>query len=212
MKLFYLEANIGAGKTTFIQKLAKRFPEINPIPEPLDKWLSKCDQSGINILDKFYQDPHRWAYTFQMNVFMTRIQQVKSLYQEGKTNLVERSIYTDSNCFTKLCWEQSYIDNLEYQIYRDWYAWLEDSFKMNPAGIIYLRTDPKVCYQRIQKRSRQEESSIPLDYLEKLHRKHEDWMHKEASVPILTVDGNPEFENDPKQLDKLCGQIKDFLS
>ena len=90
----YVEANIGSGKTTFLNLLEEDY---NTIKEPLDEWLKLTDGKE-NILDKFYKDADRWAYTFQMETFMSRIESIKKNEIEG-INIIERSIYTDMNCF-----------------------------------------------------------------------------------------------------------------
>ena len=101
MKL-YIEANIGAGKTTFINKLEEYFENnknIVCLREPVDEWINLKDSEGNNILNYFYKDTKRWSYTFQMNAFMTRIESIKKKYKSNKINFIERSIYTDKNCF-----------------------------------------------------------------------------------------------------------------
>ena len=113
--------------------------------------------------------------------------------------LVERSIYTDRHCFAKLCYESGKMTELEYNIYCNWNDWLSDHFKVKPDAYIYLRCEPDVNVERIKERSRDEESSIPKEYLEKLHEKHEEWMNTEKTrIPVLTIDANENFK-DPKK-------------
>jgi len=185
----YVEANIGSGKTTFLNLLEEDY---NTIKEPLDEWLKLTDGEE-NILDKFYKDADRWAYTFQMETFMSRIQSIKKNEIEG-INIIERSIYTDMNCFASLAHYNGHIQELEWKLYNKWFNWLDNSFDVKADGYIYIRTDPQISYNRIAKRSRTEESSIPFKYLEQVHQKHQQWLNS-TKTPVLILDGNQEFEN-----------------
>ena len=121
MKL-YIEANIGAGKTTFINKLKKYYSnniDIVCIEEPVDEWLQFKDSKNNNILNMFYEDQNRWSYTFQMNAFMTRIESIKKKYKDQKINFIERSIYTDKNCFALICKENGSINEIEWKLYNN---------------------------------------------------------------------------------------------
>merc|ERR1711924_460864 len=90
----------------------------------------------------------------------------------------ERSVYSDRYCFASLCYKMGNMSNLEYSIYKDWRTWLCTLFPtLRLHGIIYLRSDPTVCKQRLAKRGRSEEvDTVPLDYLQKLHDAHEGWL------------------------------------
>ena len=81
--------------------------------------------------------------------------------------------------------------------------------KLKADAYIYLRTSPQICYQRLTKRGRKEESSVPLEYLEEIHQKHEDWMSNEPNV--LFLDGNPEFESQDEYLFSIIKKIITFI-
>lgn len=218
-KLLVLEGNIGAGKSTMLD-LIKRHLDVSVIPEPTDKWQKV--NNGENILHLFYKDTPRWAYTFQSYAFLTRVQStIEHMAANSHKDMfiLERSVYCDRFCFAKNCFEAGYMTPLEWEIYKDWFAWLvENNYAPRPSGFIYLQVEPTKAYERIQKRSRSEESAIPLTYLESLHNKHEDWLvHRtEASpslreVPILTVDCNREFEQDLDHQAVLLETINGFI-
>ena len=185
----YVEANIGSGKSTLLNLLEEDY---NTIKEPLDEWLKLTDGKE-NILDKFYKDADRWAYTFQMETFMSRIESIKKNEIKG-INIIERSIYTDMNCFASLAHYNGHIQELEWKLYNKWFNWLDNSFDVKADGYIYIKTDPQISYNRIAKRSRTEESSIPFKYLEQVHQKHQQWLNS-TKTPVLILDGNQEFEN-----------------
>ena len=140
MKL-YIEANIGAGKTTFINKLEKYFNSSDNIiclREPVEEWINLKDSKGDNILNYFYSNQERWSYTFQMNAFMTRIQSINNNCKKNKINFIERSIYTDKNCFALLCKENNSINDIEWSLYENWFKWLNNKFDVEPTGYIYI--------------------------------------------------------------------------
>ena len=167
----YIEANIGAGKSTLLQLLEKKgITRINYVQEPVKEWIETIDSSGTNILDHFYKDQSRWSFAFQMNSFLSRSHSIP----EDNNSIIfgERSVFTDKYCFAENCFESGMMAEMEYIIYNKWHEWLVNSFNLKPEGFIYLKTSPKTCFRRIIERSRDEESSIPLEYLQKLHDKH----------------------------------------
>ena len=148
--IIYIEGNIGTGKSTFVDKLASYLPnltELNVDPklilEPVDEWLKTTDSDGQHILQKFYGDQTKWAFTFQMNSFISRVKRIQDemfINDNGKEKMafVERSIYTDRNCFAKLCHESGKMTTLEYDIYCKWNEWLSQQFNIRPDVYIYL--------------------------------------------------------------------------
>lgn len=211
--ILVIEGNIGAGKSTFLH-LLNQYLQIDPVFEPHDKWQNIGD--GENLLEKFYTDIRRWAYTFQTYAFVTRVLEQEKQVRNSKTNVqvLERSVYSDRYCFAKNCYEMGVMQSLEWQLYRDWFNWLVDGYTTKPTGFIYLQTDPNVCYDRLRKRNRHEEAAVPLDYLKRLHEKHEDWLIQRAEVadylkdtPVLTLPCNHDFESDEQELTKHLSKI-----
>jgi len=214
-----IEGNIGAGKSTLLSILKNEL-DITIVPEPVDKWQNVMG-SG-NILDLFYKDTQRWAYTFQSYAFITRIQTI--LEHESKISsdnkyiqLLERSIYCDRFCFAKNCYESGQMSPLEWHIYTEWFSWLAQHVAPKPNGFIYLRTTPEIAYKRITKRQRSEENNVPLSYLTSLHDKLEDWLFYKktqpdflSTVPILTLDCNIDFEYDIQTQSAHLKKIKLF--
>jgi len=218
--LFILEGNIGAGKSTFLSILKKHL-DLNTIEEPADKW-QKVGEDG-NLLDLYYKDTKRWAYTFQSYAFITRIQSLIEYYNKKITGnnieISERSVYCDRYCFAKNLFELGKMTTLEWQIYKDWFAWLVENYMPKPKGFIYLRVSPEVCMQRLKKRNRFEESEISLDYLESLHKKHEDWLVYQKDIlkhlidiPVLTLECNNDFKDDLIEQNKHIAIIKIFIN
>ncbi len=180
----YVEGNIGAGKSEFIKSLD--IDKYKVVQEPVDIW------EQIGILSEFYKDPKRWAYTFQSLAFATRLSTVWTELVNNPLNkpvILERSIYTDKNCFTKLQVEFQNMNEIEYKTYLAWYALTEHKFAkdIKADAIIYLRTTPEICMERIKKRSRNGESSISMEYLTALHNKHEEWLTDHVNVIVIDV-------------------------
>ena len=217
-RLFILEGNIGAGKSTLL-KILKNNIDFEAIPEPTTKW-QKINNDD-NLLDLFYKDTKRWAYTFQSYAFISRIQATIEHQQNNpdKQNFVlERSVYCDRFCFAKNCFERGTMTELEWQIYKDWFSWLAESQIPQPTGFIYLRAEPEICMQRLQKRNRSEETGIAFEYLSSLHKKHEDWLIKKIdlpkallNIPVLVLDCNQEFEQNKQQEALLIEKIRAFM-
>jgi len=197
--MIFVEGNIGTGKSTFLKMLSKDF---KVILEPVDEWTSIRNSNGKNLLEEFYADPSRNAYLFQSIAFRSRMKNIVNQVDA----IIERSIYTDRNVFAKTCLEDGYISNIEWNDYIGWFDWLSDAFKIKPNGFIYLQCDPNISYERIKKRNRSGEGDISLDYLKKLHEKHEEWLLHSDNTLILNVD--EDFEKDPKKLQEMVDKVK----
>lgn len=223
--IIYIEGNIGAGKTTFVNNLKKYcsvFKKIGidaeVVTEPVDEWMHTYESDGKNILEKFYEDQNKWSFCFQMNSFISRIKKINDAYyndlnQEipNKIIFVERSIYTDRFCFAQNCYETGKMTKLEYDVYCRWNDWLAAEFQVQPSAYIYIRCMPNVNNERIIKRSRDGESNIPIEYLQMLHNKHEEWMTLEKSkIPVLTIDAMEDFTQEPI-MDKLFTNVYEFI-
>lgn len=216
--LIYIEGNIGSGKSTFVRLLQNYLSKFATTPilvqEPVDEWMETRDSNGSNILEKFYSDLPRWSFTFQMNSFISRAHKIQKERTPKNPNpfmLVERSIYTDRNCFAVNCFNSGQMTKMEYDIYCRWNDWLSKEFNLRPDGYIYLRCDPSINTTRISKRSRDGEAGIPQEYLESLHQRHEDWMDTETQngVPVLNIDVREDFTSD-ERMNSLFTEVKEF--
>lgn len=214
----FIEGNIGAGKSTFLKIIAESL-QIDPVFEPHEKWQKI--QGGENLLQKFYTDINRWAYTFQTYAFVSRVLEQENIEKIALSDflIIERSVYSDRYCFAQNCFEMSVMSALEWELYKDWFAWLVESYTAKPVGFIYLQTDPQVCYSRMKTRNRGEESAVSLDYLEKLNAKHEDWLIKKLDVadylkdvPVLVLNCNKDFESDTQEQLAHLQKISEFFN
>jgi deoxyadenosine/deoxycytidine kinase len=215
-KWFSVEGNIGSGKSTFCKLFAEKYDNINICLEPVNDWINlKDDSSDKNILQNFYDEPQRWSYTFQNYAAITRVNNLtKPTNKEIK--ITERSIYTDKNVFAKSLYETGQMSSLEWKMYNEWYIWLENITieKIGkPSGFIYLRCDPEVSYKRLKIRSRNEESTVSLQYLEMLHKSHDDWlMINKKDFNSMIIDVNEDFENNESVRNHIFNQIDTFVN
>ncbi|XP_062153784.1 uncharacterized protein LOC133861967 [Alnus glutinosa] len=178
---FCVEGNISVGKTTFLQRIANETLELRDlveiVPEPINKWQD-VGPDHFNILDAFYAEPERYAYTFQNYVFVTRVMQERESSGGIKPlRLMERSVFSDRMVFVRAVHEANWMNEMEISIYDSWFDPVVSCLPgLIPDGFIYLRASPDTCHQRMQLRKRTEEGGVSLDYLRGLHEKHENWL------------------------------------
>jgi deoxyadenosine/deoxycytidine kinase len=208
----YLEGNIGAGKTTLTNILGKLLPSATTTLEPVDHWMSYRNADGRNLLDLFYSDIKRYSYLFQSVAFRTRILALEKTLatSTAKYNLFERSVYADRFCFAQNCYEGGNMSKIEWDDYTHWFDWLCQTFTLERKinGFIYVKTSPEVAYQRLIRRNRHGEESIPLEYLKALSAKHDQMMsHLAEKYPVLVIDGDQDFKNDESVQAAIVAQI-----
>jgi deoxyadenosine/deoxycytidine kinase len=212
-----IEADIGGGKSTFLKMLNEKYPDLFcVIYEPLDEWLKTSEEVGDNILGLLYKDIDRWAYTFQHNAFLTRVQKIENERDDSKIIVTERSVISDYNVFAKMLRDDRHINDIEYKIYLNWMEFLNKKHNTIPDKIVYLRTDPKVAHSRLMKRNRNEEKGVSLEYLEKVNKYHEDWLingenniekSEHQPLEVIVLDGNQEFETNPEIFEDMVKKI-----
>ena len=181
--MFFVEGNIGSGKSTLLNKLKKT---LSVQVEPLDKWCAVKDSTNKSIFQLFYEDPSRFALCFQMLTLQTRIED----YQNSTAQIFERSILSDFNIFAQTLYLEGKMSEIEYKVFQRHYNQMLKMLDLSKIkGLIYLRVDPKICFERISARDRSEENSITLEYLEKLHESHEDFISSYDGT-VLIIDDN----------------------
>ena len=205
------EGNIGAGKSTLIREFEDKISrKINAkivlLQEPVDIWATFKDKEGMTILEKFYGNQKKYAFSFQMMAYISRLQILKETVRKHPSSIIlcERSIWTDRNVFAQMLYDEGKIEEIDFQIYNKWFDCLSEDFSLD--GVIYLKTSPKICKARIATRNRKGES-IPLEYLEKCNEYHMNWLKNRDNVEIL--DGNCNTANIS---DKRISSIANFIN
>lgn len=213
--MYILEGTIGAGKSTFLKLLSQAFAEIAVKLEPVDAWQSH--QAGASLLHHFYEQPKRWAYTFETFTMIKRIHEHLQEKNDESLVVVERSIYSGHYVFARNSYENGFMTNLEWNLYREWFEFLTGKCPV-PQGFIYLKVDPVVAFERIKKRNRSAEETLPLNYLYQLDKQHERFLcNKEdvlsilRDVPVLILDCSEEFEQNQTQFAEQSTKIKEFM-
>jgi deoxyadenosine/deoxycytidine kinase len=192
-----IDGNIASGKSTCLAKLKEKYPNIHFIDEPVDTWTQFVNEDEETLLQVYYKDRKRWSYTFQNVAFLTRVRAITKAIKDWEKSckenpenlkhnifITERSVDTDFNVFAKMLHEDKSINKMEWDIYRQWYRYLSPECRI--AGIMYINCTAEKCKDRIGVRGRTGEDVIPLDYLQQLHKYHEDWIGN-TSIPILRI-------------------------
>jgi deoxyadenosine/deoxycytidine kinase len=189
-----LEGNIGSGKSTLLENMRKTFSEQKNwvfLQEPVDIWAEIKDSVGETMLSKFYKNPSKYAFAFQIMAYATRLHMLKKLIKENpECTLVicERSLEADKNIFAKMLHDDGTMEDVMYQIYEKFFAEYEEMFTL--SSVIYIRADPEMCHSRITKRSREGESNIPLEYLKRCDEYHEAWLGSNDKINVFKINAN----------------------
>lgn len=213
---FVIEGNIGSGKSTLCRMLEEENQKIEVIPEPVDAWKSCVDNvSGKNLLQSYYEDQHRWGFTFQLYGLLTRMEDIMKEMNEGKElRFVERSIYSYKHVFARSLYEAGKMNPLEWKMYENWFEWLsQEKFGTlhQAKGYIYLRANCKTSYDRMVKRERSEEKALPLEYLENINRYHDEWLKTMDCKDVLIIDVDEDFEHNEEVWKEMYNKIMDFV-
>lgn len=179
-----LDGNIGAGKSTLLEAIRSAMPDVEVVVEPVGEWTTLKNATGKSLLELFYEDKRRWAYTFQNCAILTRLRSLKTALASTKKTVVitERSVLTDRFVFAEMLRSSGDIDDLEWQLYLNWYDTFASTLPIH--GVIYLTTGVGTSASRIVGRGRDGEASIPTDYLTALEGQHERWLSS-TTLPIL---------------------------
>jgi len=232
--LISIEGNIGAGKTTIIDSLShylkKACPQLSGkilfLKEPVDIWESIRDENGHTILENFYRDSKRYAFTFQVMAYISRLTLLKTAIAENpdcEIIFIERSLCADKNIFMNMLYHDGVANIMEFEIYNRWYYEFIKEYRVD--AVIYIDSDPDVCRDRITRRSRTGEEGIPLAYLEKCRDYHAKWLihtrcsdreqltdyvashniaHEDYVYPVLHINTNTETTYDVENPDADC--------
>lgn len=189
-----VEGNISAGKSTFLDILSHEQTQLSKlmevVQEPVSQWQAvECrDRHGAkrtqNVLAKFYENPERYAYSFQHYVLISRMEQNRKTRANGKAlRVLERSIFSDRQVFVRAMHASGTMEDFEVSVYNQIFDdHISQDLGLIPDGFVYLRASPDTCMQRLRKRSRSEEVGISEAYLEMLHANHEDWLQHGQSL------------------------------
>jgi deoxyadenosine/deoxycytidine kinase len=201
-----VDGNIGVGKSTIL-KIMQDYPDeaIDVSQEPVDIW------NKLGLLDKFYKDPKRWAYTFQSIACATRLSMLLTPRTAKGIRIRERSLFADKMCFASAQYDLGNMNDIEWHGYSMWYDIMIGKFPevMAFSKVIYLRASPEACLRRINARSRNSEGGIELSYLQLLHSKYEQWlMSPEMKSRVHIIDVEDDWESEESYRGKIQSELR----
>ena len=172
-----IAGNIGAGKTTLTQLLAKHY-----------KWEAQLEDVVDNpYLDDFYNQMERWSFNLQVYFLNSRFRQVLKIRESGKNIIQDRTIYEDANIFAPNLHAMGLMTNRDFKNYSSLFGLME-SLVQSPDLIIYLRSSIPNLVSQIHKRGRDYENSISIDYLSRLNERYEAWILGYTKGRLLIID------------------------
>ena len=171
--------NIGSGKTTLAGMLAKNFGW-KPLYESVD---------NNPYLVSFYEDMQRWSFNLQVYFLNSRFRQVVEIRKNQEDVIQDRTIYEDAKIFAPNLHAMGLMPSRDFENYSSLFE-LMMQFLQPPDLLIYLRADVSTLVSQIQKRGREYEASIRLDYLKSLNDRYEDWISNYKDGKLLIVDVN----------------------
>lgn len=190
--------NIGAGKTTLTELLAKHL-NFEPQFEAVE---------NNPYLEDFYSDMKRWSFNLQIFFLNSRFRHIVNLQKSDINMIQDRTIYEDAYIFAENLYDMGLMSARDFENYSDIFQSIVDYIKP-PDLLIYLRASVPTLVNNIQKRGRDYESGIRLDYLSKLNDKYEKWINNYTEGKLLILDkDNLDFANNQEDLGKIIQKIE----
>lgn len=190
--------NIGSGKTTLTGLLAKHFT-----------WEPQFEEVDDNpYLNDFYDDMQRWSFNLQVYFLNKRFNQIIDIRESGRSVIQDRTIYEDAEIFAPNLHAMGLMTTRDFNNYQDLFR-LISQFLNPPDLLIYLRASVPTLVRNIQKRGRDYENSIRIDYLKRLNDRYENWITGYNSGKLLIVDvDNINFPENPEDLGTIVNSIQ----
>jgi len=192
-----IAGNIGSGKTTLTELLAKHY-----------NWDAHYEDVDDNpYLNDFYEDMQRWSCNLQIYFLNSRLNQILNIRKSGKTVIQDRTIYEDSYIFAPNLHSMGLMSTRDFENYFTLFN-LMTSIIQPPDLLIYLRATVPTLVNQIQKRGRDYENSIRLDYLKRLNERYEAWIgsYNLGNMLIIDVD-NLNFTESKEDLSSIINKI-----
>ena len=197
-----IAGNIGSGKTTLTRMLSEHY-----------KWTARFEPVDFNpYLSDFYDDMERWSFNVQIYFLNKRFRDVVEIGKSPEVIIQDRTIYEDANIFAPNLHDMGLMSSRDFENYKDLFDLMVSLVKA-PDLLIYLRSSIPNVVGNIQKRGREYESSIRIDYLKGLHDRYENWIehYTDGKLLILDVD-RLKFEDNPADFSKICDMIEAQLN
>ncbi|WP_163710115.1 deoxynucleoside kinase [Mangrovibacterium lignilyticum] len=189
--------NIGAGKTTLTEMLAKHYG-----------WSPHYEDVDENpYLNDFYEDMQRWSFNLQIYFLNSRFNQVLDIQNSGQTVIQDRTIYEDAEIFAPNLHAMGLMSTRDFHNYTSLFQLMSKLVKA-PDIMIYLRASVPTLVNQIQLRGREYENSIRIDYLKQLNERYEAWInrYKDGKLLIINVD-KIDITHNPEDLSSIIDKI-----
>ena len=192
-----IAGNIGSGKTTLSGLLSKHY-----------KWDAHYEDVDDNpYLNDFYKDMQRWSFNLQVYFLKSRFGQVKEIHASEKNVIQDRTIYEDAFIFAPNLHAMGLMSTRDFENYLSLFQLME-TFIPAPSLLIYLRSSVANLVGQIQKRGRDYENSIRIDYLTRLNERYEAWISQYNRGKLLIIDvDDMDFENNKEDLGAIISRI-----
>ena len=191
-----IAGNIGSGKTTLTKMLAAHYG-----------WTPKFESVDFNpYLADFYEDMERWSFNLQIYFLNKRFQDVVEISKHKEVIIQDRTIYEDARIFAPNLHAMGLMSTRDFENYSDLFD-LMMSLVNPPDLLIYLRSSIPNLIAQIQKRGREYERSIRIDYITGLNQRYEDWIAGyKARLLVIDVD-KIKFEGNPEGFQAITDKI-----
>jgi deoxyadenosine/deoxycytidine kinase len=196
-----IAGNIGAGKTTLTEMLSKHY-----------RWIPQFEDVDHNpYLMDFYDDMTRWSFNLQIYFLHGRLNQILEIQRGTETVIQDRTIYEDANIFAPNLHEMGLMSKRDFDNYFKFFSTIK-TMVQPPDLLIYLKASVPTLVSQIQKRGREYEENIRLDYLKKLNEYYNKWVdgYKEGPVLIIDCDKN-KFGESEEDLGEIISKVDGML-
>ena len=193
--------NIGAGKTTLTELLSKHY-----------KWIPQFEDVDHNpYLFDFYEDMPRWSFNLHIYFLNNRLNQLLDIQRGTETVIQDRTIYEDAHIFAPNLHEMGLMGKRDYDNYFAFFETLK-SMVQPPDLLIYLKASVPTLVAQIQKRGRDYEENIRLDYLKRLNDFYNKWIESYREGPLLVIDiDKNKFPENEEHLGEVIGKVDAML-
>ena len=196
-KYIAIAGNIGAGKSSLTELLAKHF-----------KWQAFYESVENNpYLSDFYENMLRWSFNLQIYFLSSRFRRQKRMLEQKISLIQDRTIYEDVEIFAKNLHEMNLMSDRDFSNYEALFDQMSCYLRV-PDMLVYLRAQVPTLVRQIQKRGRAYENTIRIDYLERLNRLYEDWIDRYEHEKLIIDTDDLDFVNNPKDLGKIIALIE----
>ncbi|HVM89394.1 MAG TPA: deoxynucleoside kinase [Puia sp.] len=189
--------NIGAGKTTLTELLSKHY-----------RWIPQFEDVDHNpYLNDFYEEMPRWSFNLQIYFLNGRLNQLLEIQSGTETVIQDRTIYEDAHIFAPNLHEMGLMSKRDYNNYFQFFQTLKRMIQP-PDLLIYLQASVPTLVGQIQKRGREYEENIRLDYLKRLNDLYNKWIESYKEGPLLVVDiDKNKFPENEEHLGEIISRI-----